>query len=121
MKSNLYIATILLLATLLSSCGLFNNIQENHSVVNENRDYILVNQTPFNSLQIYASRQNPDDCSSYFPVATLALKAKYPFHVNPGETVYIRYCAPEDVYCAGCRLIKLIGNSANESNAINLQ
>lgn len=121
MKPKFLLLSVCLIVTVLPSCGLFNNIQENHQVVSTDRDYILINNTPFNSLAIYVSRQSGDDCSSFSSVTTLTLKQKYPFHVSPGETVYIRYCAPEDVYCLGCRLVKLIGNSANESNSISLQ
>ena len=116
MKNTLLLAFLFL----FSSCGLFNNIAEDTRVMNKNRDYILINKTPFNNLKVYLSRVNADDCGTFTLLVTLTLNGRYPFHVSPGETVYIRYCTPEDIYCSGCRTRKLIGNSEKEGNDITL-
>lgn len=116
MKNTILISFFLL----LSSCGLFNNISETTSVLQQNRDYILVNKTPFNNLLVYISRQNETDCNSFKQVATLKTDGRYPFHVNPGETVYVRYCTSEDIFCNGCRSLKLIGNTSTQSNEIHM-
>lgn len=108
-------------ATFLSSCGLFTNISEpdNHTV-NQNRDYILVNKTPYNNLTVYYSRLTQPDCGDYTQLVVMAINSTYAFHVNPGETVYIMYCTPDDVFCGGCRTLKLVGNSENQGNNVEL-
>ena len=113
----------LISVVLLTSCGrLFTNISsgDTNNVINENRDYILINKTPFNALKVYVSRESERTCNSYKLIATMQINAQYPFHVSPGETVYILYCTPDDVFCTGCRVLKLIGNSENQGNNVNL-
>ena len=117
MKNKFLIAFLFL----FSSCGLFNNISEDNRIINKNRDYILINKTPFNNLKVYSSRVNADSCGAFVQLVTLPLNGRYPFHVSPGETVYIRYCTPEDIFCAGCRTRKLIGNSEIYGNDITLE
>ena len=105
----------------LSSCGIFTNISEPpNQVINENRDYILINKTPYNNLRLFYTRETQADCSTYVPLTVMTLNSHYAFHVNPGETVFIMYCTPDDVFCTGCRIVKLIGNSETHGNNVEL-
>lgn len=117
MKNRLLIACILF----LSSCGLFNNISDSPRNVNTDRSYILINNTPFDDLRIYISRKDATDCNEFRLVTRMRINTKYPFHVSPGETVYVRYCSTDDIFCSGCKSLKLIGNSETYGNDITLQ
>ena len=112
MKRYLYILTAIIF---LASC---NNV-EDPPVQNANRDYILINKTPNDHLKVYYSR-GLNDCNSYQFLISLDHDQKVPFHVSPGETVYILYCTQTDIYCTGCRTLKIIGNTENNTSNVYL-